>query len=303
VNVHPLPTLNARAAGLQMKNFFSCMDSRSLARDAGRRFGHFFRPGKLFDSSILVGLTVIETRWLCLELHGDCDTHILTTKYSYFLPRYPDMRDVVSGRTLIQIKSHAQKVVKRDEAGDDIFAPLKANKSRIEALVNSKVDLSDKKSTKAQSTAAYNERPIAMHRTGTVNAPMHLLSSCTTKDDRFRFTVGGQQERPFAESTVFRATLGGSTVFGRGVSFAFSPAGELRHESDDESAIKDSSVSTISSKSNSTASDVSAVCVTPQRKDNQRVDVMAAEALCGLSGIVSRKKRKADPVFPYMVSP
>ena len=230
--------------------------------------------------------------------------HIFSRQNTHIF--YHDMCDVVSGRTLIQIKSHAQKVVKRDEAGDDIFAPLKANKSRIEALVKSKFDQSDKKSTKAQSTAAYNEGPIAMHRTGTVNAPMHLLSSCTTKDDRFRFTVGGQQERPFAESTVFRATLGGSTVFGRGVSFAFSPAGELRHESDDESAIKDSSVSSISSKSNSMASDVSnqaAMCVTPQRKDNQRVDVMAAEALCGLSGLVSRKKRKADPVFPYMVSP
>lgn len=208
------------------------------------------------------------------------------------------LREFVFIRTLIQIKSHAQKVVKRDEAGDDIFAPLKANKSRIEALVKSQVELSDKKSKKAQATAAYNERPISIHRTGTANAPMHLLSSCATRDDRFRFTVGGQQERHFVESTVFRATLGGSTVLGRGVSFAFSPAGELRHESP--------TLSTMSSKSHSAACDVSnqaVVCLTPERKVDQRFDVMAAEALCGLSGVAPRKKRNADHPSPYMVSP
>jgi hypothetical protein len=41
-------------------------------------------------------------------------------------------------RSLIQIKSHAQKVLKREEAGDDVFAPLKANKDKVEALVKDK---------------------------------------------------------------------------------------------------------------------------------------------------------------------
>jgi hypothetical protein len=46
-----------------------------------------------------------------------------------------------SFRTLIQIKSHAQKVLKREELGDNVFLPLKANKDKVDALLQDKSKL------------------------------------------------------------------------------------------------------------------------------------------------------------------
>jgi hypothetical protein len=48
---------------------------------------------------------------------------------------------IPSNRTLIQIKSHAQKVLKREELGDNVFLPLTANKDKVDALLKDKTRL------------------------------------------------------------------------------------------------------------------------------------------------------------------
>jgi len=52
--------------------------------------------------------------------------------------RWKKIRQFLPTRTLIQIKSHAQKVLKREQAGNDIFTPLRNNKSRIKELIKDK---------------------------------------------------------------------------------------------------------------------------------------------------------------------
>jgi len=55
--------------------------------------------------------------------------------------RWKKIRQFLPTRSLIQIKSHAQKVLKRDEVGDDIFSPLTANKDKVEVLLKDKTRL------------------------------------------------------------------------------------------------------------------------------------------------------------------
>ena len=55
--------------------------------------------------------------------------------------RWKKIRQFLPTRSLIQIKSHAQKVLKRDEVGDDIFSPLTANKDKVEILLKDKTRL------------------------------------------------------------------------------------------------------------------------------------------------------------------
>jgi len=52
--------------------------------------------------------------------------------------RWKKIRQFLPTRTLIQIKSHAQKVLKREESGDDIFIPLRTQKDKVEALIKDK---------------------------------------------------------------------------------------------------------------------------------------------------------------------
>jgi SHAQKYF class myb-like DNA-binding protein len=52
--------------------------------------------------------------------------------------RWKKIRHFLPTRSLVQIKSHAQKVLKREQAGDDIFAALKTHKEKLEMLLKNK---------------------------------------------------------------------------------------------------------------------------------------------------------------------
>jgi hypothetical protein len=54
-----------------------------------------------------------------------------------FLPIYPD---TILFRSLVQIKSHAQKVLKREEAGENVYRRLDEQSSRLECLVKAVFD-------------------------------------------------------------------------------------------------------------------------------------------------------------------
>lgn len=78
-------------------------------------------------------------------------------------------------RTLIQIKSHAQKVLKREELGDDVFLPLKANKDKVDALLKDKSRLFQRDDPAASTLMSSDGRyhTIAMQEATTGNHGPH----------------------------------------------------------------------------------------------------------------------------------
>ena len=191
--------------------------------------------------------------------HSHTHTHLLVP---WIVPvgsanDFLDTLTISNYRTLIQIKSHAQKVLKREEAGDDIFAPLSTNKDRVETLIadlsvlfeqrEEKTIISPKnndtpsKTTGTTMTTAwcnntptlaadestllpveqhYSHHPHNLHHHhNALQPPAMLNGSCTTVDSRFRFTVADTQpEMAYGLNTIYQATIGKS------VGFAFPPA-------------------------------------------------------------------------------
>ena len=202
--------------------------------------------------------------------------------------------------------------MKRERGGDDIFALLKDNISRIEALVHDNTGSMRRTSHSKPYTSTSDDYDDKKKSTLTVHAPIQLLSPCTTRDDRFRFNIGNGHERTDHESNVYHTTLGRPCVYGGGVAFTFPPPRLLEDKySDEEPNPRRSSVSTFSSVSATSTSEVhdinmavTTACVTPQRRTAKGVDTMAAEALCGLLELAApaATKRKTTAT-PYLVSP
>jgi hypothetical protein len=198
--------------------------------------------------------------------------------------------------------------MKRGRGGDDIFALLRDNRSRVEALVHDKAGSMRKTPHLMPHTSIGGDYDDNINSSLTVHAPMQLLSDCNTQDDRFRFNIGYGHERTDHESSVYRATLGGPCV----KAFTFPPLRATQNRyPDDESETRIGSVSTFSNVSiTSTNEDddmkacATAACITPQRKNTKGVDAMAAEALCGLLGLAAPAAIKRKAMYtPYLVSP
>lgn len=237
--------------------------------------------------------------------------------------RWKKIRTFLPFRSLIQIKSHAQKVMKRVEAGDDIFAPYTANICQVEALLvkAQQAALLDPTSIKvvpskvpiAVNSAVRIDDELMRKKHLTAHAPMKLVLSCATKDDRFRFTVGDCKERNVTKhATIYRTTLGSNSKLGSGFTFAFLPT-TSQNESKEDSVINCCRSDSMISSATATTTDTegykpSAICVTPLRTKGKGEDEMAAEVLCGLSGLAAAAAKRSEvdqrEYLPsYLVSP
>jgi hypothetical protein len=99
---------------------------------------------------------------------------------------------------LIQIKSHAQKVLKRDELGDNVFLPLKANKEKIDSLLNDRSRLFQQESapTLMSSDGRYHTIPLQQQQHHHQQQHQKITVAAATKSDHSPQQPHGQQPAP-----------------------------------------------------------------------------------------------------------
>jgi len=184
-------------------------------------------------------------------------------------------------RSLVQIKSHGQKVVKRAEAGEDIWLPLKHNPWLIKQLI-SEVTRSPNFEMPLPPAFPPARFPIV---TKPKLKPRPVVTweerAATCQGSSVLFSVGNSRKVNDSSAAVFRTQFGGSG----NLSFSF-------HGTPEQALVQDEG-----SRTSSTSSADAFVYQTPKRPDPQMIAptaVLAATALCQLSVGQQDKKSSSD---------
>ena len=189
----------------------------------------------------------------------------------------------------MQVKSHGQKVLKRADAGEDIWIPLRENPGLVHDLV-AKVSSSPKfimpRIPGPVSTTIAPRRPVPKLKLKPRPAKTETSSPA---DGNLHFTIGNGRRENETGTSVFRTLFGGPS----NQSFSFQ---HVPHRVEDERSCAPSH------SSSSCATFDPSECQSPARPDPQMMKqtaVMAAAALCQLSsGWEDEDQQQANIVSP-----
>lgn len=199
-------------------------------------------------------------------------------------------------RSLVQIKSHAQKVVKRWDSGESIFAPLKSKESLLSMLLAKRS--SGPSSLQSKSPSKSRSRPIPRPK---LKPRPQALEVSEGQGSTAHFPTGNRHHENDSNPPFFRTKFGASNV-----SFSFhNSILQARNAQDDESNFSPSLTSEILFPA-STLTPATSDCLTPARPSLHLIEsnsVMAAAALCQLSTVGWEKKSLGKHSNYNIVSP
>jgi len=222
------------------------MASSSLEEEGGRRFAPFCHSGKRL------------MRMAPISFGVDIDS-------------YPFC---IFQRSLVQIKSHGQKVLQRADAGEDLWAPLREKPALVAQLVAKQMKSPNFLLPRIPTRASIAPRKLPK--------PKLKPRPVTTSEEIAQgvlFSIGNGRRENETSPAVFRTQFGGTG----NRSFTFPPQVEDEHPR----------APYFSSSETFEPSD----CRTPERPEPQIVKstaVLAATALCQLSLSRDNKKRSSD---------
>ena len=190
-------------------------------------------------------------------------------------------------RSLVQIKSHGQKVLKRADAGEDLWAPLREKQGLVQELVAKQLRSPNFIMPRISSSARVaTRRQLPKPKL----KPRPVTSEAPTTDRVVHFSIGNGRRENESGPAVFRTKFGGAG----NASFSFRDVPQ--HVEDEESTAP-------SYSSEATWFDPSD-CRTPDRPDPHMIKstaVLAATALCQLS--VGWDDKSSDEHLVNIVSP
>lgn len=243
--------------GRRKRSSSSFMASNSLEEEDGRRFVRFSHCGKVL---------VVAPNLFVITHHSN--------PLSYL------------SRSLVQIKSHGQKVLKRADAGEDVWAPLREKPALVQKLVAKQA-----KSPRFIMPSIPYQASIARPRQ--VPKPKLKPRPVSTPEEPplgVRFSVGNGRRENDSGRAVFRTQFGGTG----NLSFSFRDAPQ--RVEDEESSAPPYSSDTFHPSD----------CRTPERPDPTMIKstaVLAATALCQLSAGWDKKSSSDDHERVNIVSP
>jgi SHAQKYF class myb-like DNA-binding protein len=202
--------------------------------------------------------------------------------------RWKKIRTFLPLRSLVQVKSHGQKVLKRADAGEDIWIPLRENPGLVHDLV-AEVSSSPKfimpKIAVQVSPSIAPRRPVPKLKLKPRPVKTENLSPA---DGNLHFTIGNGRRENETGPSIFRTMFGGTS----NQTFSFR---HVPHQVEDEG-------SCATTHSSSCASFDPSDCQSPARPDPQMMKqtaVLAAAALCQLSsGWEDEDQQQANLVSP-----
>uniref|UniRef100_A0A7S1Y5C3 HTH myb-type domain-containing protein n=1 Tax=Grammatophora oceanica TaxID=210454 RepID=A0A7S1Y5C3_9STRA len=124
--------------------------------------------------------------------------------------KWKKIRQFLPSRTLVQIKSHAQKVLKREADGEDVMAPLKTDKERLNKLLSkgekqhkgpgglsaSLLTVAQKLKPKSPQMGVFDHIKASPNSHNgpqappkIIDRPMQMLADCSTASGAFRFRI------------------------------------------------------------------------------------------------------------------
>lgn len=176
-----------------------------------------------------------------------------------------------ANRSLVQVKSHGQKVLKRADAGEDLWDPLRENEALVQELVT-KVSSSPKFIMPRLPHGRVSMAPRRRQLPKLKLKPRPARTESASTDGSVHFTIGNGRRDNETGPSVFRTQFGGTSK----QTFSFRDVPQTVE--DEESCAP--------SYSSSDFTYEASACQTPARSDPKMTKptaVLAATALCQLS--------------------